>query len=514
MREEVRVRFAPSPTGPLHIGGVRTALYNYLFARKLGGKFLLRIEDTDQTRYVEGAEQYIIDTLDWAGLDLDEGVGIGGKYGPYKQSERKHLYKQYADQLVANDLAYYAFDTPEELTNEREKAKKQGLPGWQYNGITRQYMKNSTSLSVDEVNERIQSGEPYVIRIKVPRNEEIKINDVIRGWVVFNSAQIDDKVIFKADGMPTYHLANVVDDYLMEISHVIRGEEWLPSTPIHVLLYKFLGWEDVMPQFAHLPLILKPDGNGKLSKRDGDRLGFPVFSLDWKNPETGEMSSGYKERGFFPEAFINMLAFLGWNPGTEQEVFPKEELINAFSLERIGKSGAKFDFDKAKWYNQQFLRKKSDKQLLELLKSSFEQAGIDKKEDYLLKYISLFKDRATFLPDLLEQGYYMFELPKTYNRKVLKKKWKEERIPVFEELLKDMENIDCWSSSEIEIVSKKIMEKHNLGFGDVLQVFRVMISGEAGGPPIFELAEMMGKEEVLDRVSNCISQFSSLKQEL
>ena len=366
MDKKVRVRFAPSPTGPLHMGGVRTALYNYLFAKKHGGDFILRIEDTDQTRYVPGAEEYIIESLKWCNLIPDEGVGFGGEYGPYRQSERKEtgMYRTYAEQLVENGYAYYAFDTPEELEQMRENLKKAGVAAPQYNAVTRNSMKNSLTLSAEEVKSRIENGDPYVIRIKMPRNEEVKFKDLIRGWVVVNSNNLDDKVIFKADGMPTYHLANVVDDYSMKITHVIRGEEWLPSGPLHVLLYKYLGWEEEMPQFAHLPLILKPDGNGKLSKRDGDRLGFPVFPLEWKDPKSGEISSGYREKGYFPEAFVNMLALLGWNPGTEQELFTLDELVQAFSLERVGKSGAKFDPDKTRWFNQQYLRKKSNEAII------------------------------------------------------------------------------------------------------------------------------------------------------
>ena len=360
---EVRVRFAPSPTGPLHIGGVRTALYNYLFARKNNGKMILRIEDTDQARYVEGAEKYLIDSLKWCGIEIDESVTEGGNFGPYRQSERKKLYLPYAEQLVRDGFAYYAFDSTEELNLMRERMKAAGVVSPQYNAAIRSTMQNSLVLSEDQVKKKISSGEKYVIRIKIPRNEEVKLYDIIRGWVVVNTNNIDDKVIFKSDGMPTYHLANVVDDYLMKISHVIRGEEWLPSAPLHVLLYKYLGWEDVMPSFAHLPLILKPDGNGKLSKRDGDRLGFPVFPTQWTNPETQERSLGYRESGYISEAFINMLAFLGWNPGGNQEIFTVDELIKQFSLEKVGKSGAKFDFNKTKWFNQQYIRAKKKRRI-------------------------------------------------------------------------------------------------------------------------------------------------------
>ena len=366
-QKNVRVRFAPSPTGPLHMGGIRTALYNYLFAKKNKGDFILRIEDTDQGRYVPGAEKYIIDALNWCGLAPDESPVSPGDFGPYRQSERKQMYRQYADILIEKGFAYYAFDTPEDLENMRDLAKKAKMPNWQYNVISRTSMKNSLTLSADETEKILANGDPFTIRIKMPRNEDVRFYDEIRGWVIVNTNNMDDKVIFKGDGMPTYHLANVVDDYNMKISHVIRGEEWLPSAPLHVLLYKYLGWEEVMPKFAHLPLILKPDGNGKLSKRDGDRLGFPVFPLEWTDPETKEVSSGYKEKGYFKDAFINMLAFLGWNPGDSREIFSLPELIDAFSLERVGKSGAKFDPDKTKWFNQQYLRSKSNTELAELL---------------------------------------------------------------------------------------------------------------------------------------------------
>ncbi|MBT5977646.1 MAG: glutamate--tRNA ligase, partial [Flavobacteriales bacterium] len=360
---EVRVRFAPSPTGPLHMGGVRTALFNFLFARRSGGKFILRVEDTDQARYVPGAEDYIKEALEWAGMVPDESPWNEGEFGPYRQSDRKEIYRQYADQLIESGHAYYAFDTQEELGEMRERLKRAKVPNPQYNSSVRMTMINSLTLSADEVNAKLTAGEPYTIRVKIPRNEDVRFEDIIRGWVQVNSSNLDDKVIFKSDGMPTYHLANIVDDHLMKISHVIRGEEWLPSAPLHVLLYRFLGWEDTRPEFAHLPLILRPDGNGKLSKRDGDRLRFPVFPLDWTDPSTGEISSGYREKGYYSEAFINMLAFLGWNPGTEKELYTLSELIEDFTLERVGKSGAKFDADKTNWYNQQFLRSKSTEEL-------------------------------------------------------------------------------------------------------------------------------------------------------
>ena len=404
--KETRVRFAPSPTGPLHMGGVRTALYNYLFAKKHHGKFILRIEDTDQARYVEGAENYIIESLLWSGLTIDEGPKIGGEFGPYRQSERKHLYKQYADLLIEKGHAYYAFDSAEDLEHMREMAKKAKMPNWQYNSVTRNSMKNSLTLSDDEVKDKIKNGSPYTIRIKMPRNHDVRFYDEIRGWVIVNTNNMDDKVIFKGDGMPTYHLANVVDDYLMQISHVIRGEEWLPSAPLHVLLYQYLGWEEVMPKFAHLPLILKPDGNGKLSKRDGDRLGFPVFPLQWEDPSSKEVSSGYREKGYYPESFINMLAFLGWNPGTSKELYHMEELMQDFSLERVGKSGAKFDPEKTKWYNQQHLRLKPNETLVNEIKRTIDYNVSD---SYLEGVIELMKERATFANELLSEKYF-FEL--------------------------------------------------------------------------------------------------------
>ncbi|MEZ5003717.1 MAG: glutamate--tRNA ligase [Chitinophagales bacterium] len=499
MTKTVRSRFAPSPTGPLHIGGVRTALYAYLYAKKMGGDFILRIEDTDQARYVEGAEQYIIDTLQWCGLTIDEGPECGGKFGPYRQSERKDIYHQYALQLVESGNAYYAFDTPEELDECRTQAEQNGQ-AFKYNYETRQTLSNSLNLSEEATKAKLEAGEAYVIRLKVPRDEEVKFKDIVRDWVTFKSDQLDDKVIFKADGMPTYHLANVVDDYLMKITHVIRGEEWLPSTPTHVYLYKFLGWEDSMPEFAHLPLILKPEGKGKLSKRDGDRLGFPVFPLDWVDPDTQEVSNGFRERGFLPDAFVNMLAFLGWNPGTEQEIFSREELIEAFSLERIHKAGAKFDFEKAKWFNQQYLKEAPNEFLLTEVKNILLEKGITRSDAFILSFINLFKERAVFIKDMIEQGYYLFESPKEYNAKVVKKKWNSERKPVFFEIADQLSALSTWTAEQIEVVLKGIMEKYALGFGDVFQPFRVLISGEAGGPSIFELTELMGKEMVIERM--------------
>ena len=501
---KVRVRFAPSPTGPLHIGGVRTALYNYLFAKKNGGKMILRIEDTDQKRYVDGAEQYILDSLEWCGIHLDESIIHGGKYGPYRQSQRKEIYRPYAEQLVNNGFAYYAFDTAEELTLMRERMKKAGVTSPQYNSVTRSTMKNSLSLSDDEVKKRLNNEEPYVIRIKMPRNQEVKLFDVIRGWVVVNTNKMDDKVIFKSDGMPTYHLANVVDDYLMKISHVIRGEEWLPSAPLHVLLYEYLGWKSQQPQFAHLPLLLKPDGNGKLSKRDGDRLGFPVFPLNWKNPATGEVSLGYKEGGYLPEAFINMLAFLGWNPGTPQEIFSIDDLCETFTLDRVGKSGAKFDFDKTKWFNQQYLRSKSKLELAEMLQVILKKNDISAEINYVANVCQQLKERATFIKDMWSEGKYYFQPPKSYDDKVIRKKWDNDIKDILNELKIELAELVDFSAENIETVFKLFLEKKKIKMGVLLPVLRVSLTGLAMGPSLFNIAELIGKKETLFRIDTAI----------
>ena len=505
---EVRVRFAPSPTGPLHIGGVRTALYNYLFAKNKGGKMILRIEDTDQTRFVEGAEEYLIDALKWCGIDLDESVVDGGEFGPYRQSQRKEIYLPYAEQLVKDGFAYYAFDTSEDLTAMRERMKAAGVPSPQYNAVTRTTMQNSLALSETEVKKRIDAGDPYVIRIKMPRNEDIKLNDIIRGWVVVNSNNMDDKVIFKSDGMPTYHLANVVDDYTMKISHVIRGEEWLPSAPLHVLLYRYLGWEDKIPEFAHLPLILKPDGNGKLSKRDGDRLGFPVFPTEWTNPETGDISSGYRESGYLPEAFINMLVFLGWNPGTPQELFSMEELCNTFSLERVGKSGAKFDFDKTRWFNQQYLRVKSKEDLAKDLHEILKQNGVDANEDFVGEVCEQLKERATFVKDMWEEGKYYFVAPKSYDEKTIRKKWKEDTSNLLSEFKNRIEAISEFSSENIEIEFKSYLAEKEIGMGKLLPAFRVSLTGLGMGPSLFDIAALLGKEETIKRMATALKKIN------
>ncbi len=502
--QNVRVRFAPSPTGPLHLGGVRTALYNYLLAKKHNGTFILRIEDTDQTRFVEKAEQYIQESLEWCGITPDESPWNPGEYGPYRQSERNSIYREYADRMIENGTAYYAFDTPEELTDVREKAKAAKMPNWQYNHITRNSMQNSLTLSEDAVKQKIEAGEPYVIRVKIPRNEEVRFEDEIRGWVVVNTSNLDDKVIFKSDGIPTYHLANIVDDYLMKITHVIRGEEWLPSAPLHVLLYRYLGWEDSMPKFAHLPLILRPDGNGKLSKRDGDRLGFPVFPLNWTDEATGEQSSGYRERGYFPDAFINMLAFLGWNPGTNEEIFDLDQLVEAFSLERVGKSGAKFDAPKALWYQQQYLRATTNDKLAEMVMPMASEKGINTSVEVMAKVSGLMKERATFIQDILNEGMYFFEAPTEYDEQTIKKKWKEQTPALLEALRNEFAKIDSFSHDNIEATFSAFLAENEIGFGQIGPAFRLAISGKGMGPSLFDICEILGKEETLNRIDTAL----------
>lgn len=500
---KVRVRFAPSPTGPLHMGGVRTALYNYLFAKKHGGDFILRIEDTDQTRFVPGAEEYIIEALKWCGIQPNEGVGFGeGEHKPYRQSERKPMYRQYAEQLVKDGYAYYAFDSSEELDEARTRMEKAG-GSFMYNAITRQNMKNSLSLSEDEVKKRLDAKENYVIRIKIPRKEEVRLHDIIRGWVVVDSGQMDDKVLFKSDGMPTYHLANVVDDYTMKITHVIRGEEWLPSAPLHVLLYRYLGWESVMPQFAHLPLLLRPDGNGKLSKRDGDRLGFPVFPLNWIDPATKEQSSGYREKGYFPEAFINMLALLGWHASGNKELFSLEELVNEFSLDRVSKHGAKFDPEKTKWFNQQYLRTKSDEELAKEFQKS--EPRIQNQDfEYVKKVCALVKEKASFLNEFWSLGSYFFEEPASYDQEVIKKRWNDKSKNFISELAKAYKTTNDFSAVNAETVLKQTCEQLGIKTGEVMQLFRVCMSGLGGGPALFEVATLLGKETVVKRLESSI----------
>jgi glutamyl-tRNA synthetase len=504
---KVRVRFAPSPTGPLHMGGVRTALYNYLFAKKHGGDFLLRIEDTDQERFVPGAEEYIIESLKWCGILPNEGIGFGdGPFAPYRQSDRKKagVYAQYAEQLIKSGHAYYAFDTSEELDEMRKKLEAAKATNASYNAITRQNMKNSLTLPEDEVKKRIESGDPYVIRIKIPRNEEIRVQDIIRGWVVVNSAQMDDKVLFKSDGMPTYHLANVVDDFSMKITHVIRGEEWLPSAPLHVLLYRYLGWEDVMPQFAHLPLLLKPDGNGKLSKRDGDRLGFPVFPLEWKDPKSGEISSGYREKGYFADGFINMLALLGWHASGNQEIFTMEELIQEFSLERVSKAGAKFDPEKTKWFNQQYLRKRTDEELAEIWIKDLSALHISADKKYITKAVDLIKEKAVFSNEFSDLGIFFFKDPETYDTDVIKKRWNEDAKRFFTEVKNNFANLSDFSNTETEKCFKETASALNLNPGQFMQLFRVVISGLAGGPVLFDMVSLLGKEAVIKRMETAI----------
>ncbi|MCF8284273.1 MAG: glutamate--tRNA ligase [Sphingobacteriales bacterium] len=510
MERKVRVRFAPSPTGPLHMGGVRTALYNYLFAKKNGGDFILRIEDTDQTRYVPGAEQYIVDALAWCGITFDEGVHIGGPDAPYRQSERKEMYRQYAMQLIEAGHAYYAFDTTEELDEMRERLKASNVASPQYNYITRENMKNSLSLPHDEVERRLAAGDAYVIRIKIPRKEEIRVVDLIRGNVVVHSAQMDDKVLFKSDGMPTYHLANVVDDYLMKITHVIRGEEWLPSAPLHVLLYRYLGWEEVMPQFAHLPLLLKPDGNGKLSKRDGDRLGFPVFPLEWHDPASGEMSSGYREKGYFPEAFVNMLALLGWNPGTSQEIFTMPELIEAFSVERISKSGAKFDAAKTKWFNQQYLRAKSDAELAAIFQMEIVSKGITADINYVQGVCALIKEKAQFVNEFWSLAFYFFEEPTSFDEEIIKKRWKDQSPDFIKTFTENLKSLSDFGHENIENLFKQTAETMGVSPGSVMQIFRVAISGVGAGPAVFEMVSLIGKEKAIARLEKAMNHFNSV----
>lgn len=511
MSRKVRVRFAPSPTGPLHMGGIRTALYNYLLAKQQGGDFILRIEDTDQNRYVPGAEQYIIESLKWCGIEPNEGVGFGdGPHAPYRQSERKHLYRQYADKLIASGNAYYAFDTAEDLAQMRQNLQAQGVPNPAYNSVTRQYMKNSLTLSHDEVEKRLADGDPYVIRFKMPRNEEVKFHDEIRGWVVFNTSQLDDKVLFKSDGMPTYHLANVADDYMMQITHVIRGEEWLSSAPLHVLLYRALGIEEVMPKFAHLSLILKPDGNGKLSKRDGDRLGFPSFALNWTDPETKEISVGYRERGFFPEAFINFLALLGWNPGGDLEVMSKEEMIKLFSLEKVHKAGARFDFEKAKWFNHQYLKQKPEAELAEAIKPQIEAKGYKYDAAYVAEFCRLMKERATFLNDLLEQGYYFFEDVKTFDTETLKKKYKKESRETFNKIIEVLSASSDFTATGLEKVLKEFITANGLKIGEVMPVLRLALAGTMQGPTVFDMMALLGKERAIPRLLKSFNFFDSL----
>jgi glutamyl-tRNA synthetase len=499
-QKKVRVRFAPSPTGPLHIGGVRTALYNYLFAKKHKGDFLLRIEDTDSQRFVPGAEEYIIESFRWLGVLFDEGPHIGGNYGPYRQSERKFIYKEYVNYLLDKGLAYIAFDTPEQL-----EAKRNEIPNFQYDASTRLSMKNSLTLSEKETEDWIDAGRQYVVRIKIEPEQIISVNDLIRGEVTVNSSILDDKVLYKsADNLPTYHLANIVDDHLMEITHVIRGEEWLPSSPLHVLLYQYFGWEDTMPAFAHLPLLLKPEGNGKLSKRDGDRLGFPVFPLQWIDSETGNVSSGYREAGYLPEALINFLALLGWNPGDDREILSINELIDLFSLEKCSKSGAKFDFRKGEWFNHRYIQLKSDEEIAGLFLPLLKEKKVDAPLDKVIKVVGLVKERVHFVKDLWEQASFFFEAPVSYDEKTVKKRWKEDSAERMQELIGVLEGVDDFSAHPTETVVMSWIESNEYHTGNIMNVFRLALVGESKGPHIFDITEVIGKEETLERVKKAI----------
>jgi glutamyl-tRNA synthetase len=497
MTKAVRVRFAPSPTGPLHIGGVRTALFNYLFAKQNNGTFYLRIEDTDQKRYVEGAEAYILESLKWLGISPDETVGKNEKFGPYRQSERKEMYNQYALQLIESDWAYYAFDTAETLDNHRKQHEAEGKT-FIYNWHNREKLDTSLVLKPDEVAKRIANGEEYVIRFKTPVNEILEINDMIRGLVKFDTNLLDDKVLYKSDGMPTYHLANIVDDHLMETSHVIRGEEWLPSLPLHSLLYIAFGWE--APEFAHLPLILKPVGNGKLSKRDGDKLGFPVFPLEWKTEEGTSM--GYREQGYFPEAVVNFLALLGWNDGTEQELFSLEELVAKFDISRIHKAGAKFDPEKNKWFNHQYLIQKEDAELAELFKMELNKKGITTNLN-ITKVVGLVKERAHFVTELWELSNYFFEAPTEYDAKA-SKNWKEETPALMQKVIAELNNMADFTSANIETLLKEWMTTNEIGMGKVMQPLRLSLVGALKGPHLFDIVEMLGKEECINRIEKAI----------
>ncbi|MEN8857146.1 MAG: glutamate--tRNA ligase [Flavobacteriaceae bacterium] len=505
MNSNVRVRFAPSPTGPLHIGGLRTALYNYLFAKKHGGTFVLRIEDTDQTRYVANAEQYIIDSLEWCNIPFDEGPGKNGNLGPYRQSERKEHYKKHADALIESGNAYYAFDSSDQLNEHRKQHEQEGKT-FIYNWHNREKLNNSVSLSKEETMAKIGAGENYVIRFKSPQDETLVLEDEIRGTIKIDTNTLDDKILFKSDGMPTYHLANIVDDHLMEISHVIRGEEWLPSMPLHVLLYRAFGWE--APKFAHLPLILKPVGKGKLSKRDGDKLGFPVFPLEYTNEETGDVSRGYKEDGYFSDAFINMLSLLGWNPGTEQEIFSLDELIEAFDLSRVSKSGAKFNPDKTNWFNQQYLQQKSNSELAELYLDILNGKKIDTDITYVEKVVSLIKKRAVFVKDFWELSDYFFETPVKYDEKASKKQLKEDTSEILSEVSSVIESVDDFSSLTIETKVKEWITSKEISFGKVMQPLRLSLVGAMKGPHIFDIIEMIGKEETLHRIKKIITELS------
>ncbi len=497
---KVRVRFAPSPTGPLHIGGVRTALYNYLFARQHGGDLVFRIEDTDSHRFVPGAEDYIIESFRWLGIKFDEGVSFGGEHGPYRQSERRAIYKKYVDQLLADGKAYIAFDTPEQL-----EAKRAEIQNFQYDAKTRTQMTNSLTLSKEEVERRINDGEQYVVRFMVEPGIEVHVDDMIRGDVKIKSDILDDKVLYKsADELPTYHLANIVDDHLMEITHVIRGEEWLPSAPLHVLLYRAFGWEDTMPTFAHLPLLLKPEGKGKLSKRDGDRLGFPVFPLEWHDPKTGDISSGYRESGYFPEAVVNFLALLGWNPGTEQEMFSLDELVEQFDIHKCSKSGAKFDFQKGIWFNHEYILRKSNEEIADLFAPIVANNGVDESMERITQVVAMMKDRVSFVKELWPLCSFFFIAPTEYDQKTVKKRWKEDSAKVMGELAEVLQGIDDFSIEGQEPVVMKWVEDKGYKLGDVMNAFRLALVGIGKGPGMFDISAFLGKEETIKRLQRAI----------
>ena len=497
---KVRVRFAPSPTGALHIGGVRTALYNYLFARQHGGEFIFRIEDTDSNRFVPGAEEYIIDSFAWLGIKFDEGVSYGGNHGPYRQSERRAIYKEYVNQLLEAGKAYIAFDTPEEL-----EAKRGEIANFQYDASTRMSMRNSLTLSKEEVDALIAAGNQYVVRFKIEPNEEVRIQDIIRKEVIVNSSVLDDKVLYKsADELPTYHLANIVDDHLMEVTHVIRGEEWLPSAPLHVLLYRAFGWEDTMPAFAHLPLLLKPDGNGKLSKRDGDRLGFPVFPLEWKDPKTGEISSGYREAGYLPEAVINFLALLGWNPGNNQEIMSLDELVQLFDLSHCSKSGAKFDYEKGKWFNHEYIMKRSNADLANLCMPIVAANGVEATLEQVEAVVALTKERINILPEFWGHANFFFVAPTSYDEKSVKKRWKADSAACITELAQLLEGLEDFSSANQEVVVKGWIADQGHHLGNVMNAFRLAIVGESKGPHMFDITAILGKEESVNRLRKAV----------
>ena len=506
MKNKVRVRFAPSPTGGLHLGGVRTVLYNYLFAKQHGGDFILRIEDTDQSRFVQGAEEYILQCLKWCGIEPDESVVHGGEYGPYRQSERRDLYRQYAEKLVNDGVAYYAFDTPEELEAMRENLRTADNPAPQYDQVSRMNMRNSLALSPNATKTLLTQNTPYVIRVKMPHDEVISFHDMIRGEVHFNTNTIDDKVLLKADGMPTYHLAVVVDDFLMKISHAFRGEEWLPSSPVHILLWRNLFGEDQMPEWAHFPLIMGP--NGKLSKRDGAKYGFPVFAMNWIDPATGELTEGFKEKGFLPEAFLNMLAILGWNDGTEQEIFSLDELVQKFSIERVHKSGARFDFEKAKWFNHEWIKKLPVQELAPKVKRVLESKAISVQDDqYLAAVIDMIRDRCTLLTDFYEQGHFFFTSPVEWDTASVKPKWNDAKKDFFETLMAEFDALHDWQSAFIESAFKTIAAGKNIKPGELQLPFRIMLVGGKFGPPVFDIAHLIGKEETNQRIINALREF-------